>query len=61
MLAPPNLGPEGKFMDLMMMIMNGGRERTREEFETLLGAARLRITDVTPTADLLSVIECAPV
>jgi hypothetical protein len=60
LVQPPNTGPEGKFMDLMMMVMNGGRERTREEIGTLLATGGFRITDVKQAWSLLSVIECAP-
>ena len=34
-LAPPNEGPEGKFSDLNMLVMPGGRERTEAEFAAL--------------------------
>ena len=59
-IGSPNTFPEGKFLDLMMLVMTGGRERTREEFSALFSAADLRLAAVTPTATLLSVIEAAP-
>lgn len=43
LLAPPNEGIEGKLSDLNMMVVTGGRERTREEFSELLADAGLRI------------------
>jgi len=53
----PDPSPEGPFMDLMMMVMNGGRERTRDEFSALFSAAGFRVTSVTSTATALSLIE----
>jgi hypothetical protein len=58
-IGPPNAGPEGKFMDLTMMALTGGRERTRDEFATLLAAAGFQLLSVTPTATSLSLIEAA--
>jgi hypothetical protein len=56
-IGPPNASPEGKFMDLAMMVMNGGRERTRDEFANLFAEAGFRLTRVTPTATAVSVLE----
>ena len=56
-IGPPNTSSEGKFLDLTMLVMTGGRERTREEFGALFSASELRLTTVTPTSNLLSVIE----
>ena len=46
----------GKLLDLMMLVV-GGRERTREHYERLFSAAGLRLTRVIPTAHEVSVIE----
>jgi SAM-dependent methyltransferase len=46
----------GKWLDLMMLVV-GGRERTREEYAELFSAAGLRLTRVVPTAHEVSVIE----
>ena len=57
--------PEGdessfsKLLDLNMLVMNGGRERTQAEFQELFDAAGLRITRVLPTLSPLSVVEGA--
>ena len=56
-LAPPNEDPVSKFSDLNMMVMTGGRERTEEEFATLLAAAGFRLTAVTGTGTQYSVVE----
>jgi hypothetical protein len=58
-IGPPNTSREGNFMDLSMMVLTGGRERTRGEFAALLAGAGFRLVSVTPTATSLSVIEGA--
>jgi hypothetical protein len=47
-----------KFLDLNMMIMSGGRERTREQFHDLFAAAGFELTTIAPTVAPLSVLEC---
>ncbi|MFE2378499.1 methyltransferase [Streptomyces sp. NPDC059398] len=48
-------------MDLnMLTLSNGGRERSRSEFESLFRAAGLRLGRVTPSASLMSVVEAVP-
>ena len=59
-VGAPNFGPEGKFLDLMMMVMTGGRERTSEEFDELFRAGGFHLVTVTPTTSNLSVMECVP-
>jgi hypothetical protein len=49
-----------KLLDLNMLVMNGGRERTKGEFQELFEAAGLRMTRVIPTLSPLSVIEGVP-
>jgi ubiquinone/menaquinone biosynthesis C-methylase UbiE len=46
-----------KFIDLNMLVMTGGRERTEEEFRRLYEAAGFRLTRVVPTESPFSVIE----
>ncbi|WP_460376788.1 methyltransferase, partial [Thermus antranikianii] len=46
-----------KFMDLNMLVMTGGRERTEEEYRLLLKAAGFRLTKIIPTGSPMSVIE----
>ena len=55
----PNASPDGKFMDLAMMVVTGGRERTEDEFAGLLAEAGFQLISITPTATLLSLIEGA--
>jgi hypothetical protein len=45
-----------KFMDLAMLVMTGGRERTESEYRSLLGRAGLRITSIISTGTELSLI-----
>jgi O-methyltransferase domain/Dimerisation domain len=45
------------FMDLVMLFMTGGWERTEAEYRSLLGANGFKLTRVIPTASLVSIIE----
>ena len=47
--------------DLHMLVITGGRERTRSEYERLLDTAGFRLTDVIATDVLDRVIEAQPV
>jgi hypothetical protein len=47
-----------KLLDLNMLVMNGGRERTQAEFCALLNAADYKLTRIVPTMAPQSVIEC---
>jgi len=58
MVVPPGNQPhQAKLYDLMMMVMLGGRERTRYEFEDLLTSAGFRLIQIVDTNTPLSVIE----
>lgn len=48
-----------KCMDLNMLVMTGGRERTEAEYRALLDSAGLRLTRIIPTHTAMSVIEAA--
>ena len=50
----------GKFIDLNMLVMTGGRERTEEEYRTLLEAGGFKITRVISTDSPMSIIEAVP-
>lgn len=50
-----------KFFDLIMMTMTGGRERTENEWRTLLGKAGFHVERIIPTESFLSIIEAVPV
>lgn len=53
----PHIGP---LMDLNMMVMTGGAERTEEEFRALLTAAGFRVDGVVTTNSPFTVIEAVP-
>ena len=44
-----------------MLVITGGRERRRSEYERLLGSAGFRMTEVIPADTAESVIEARPV
>lgn len=50
----------GKLMDLLMLAVTGGTERTRQEFSHLLSAAGFRLRRVVPTSTHQSIIEAVP-
>ncbi len=49
-----------KLLDLNMLVMNGGRERTQAEFCGLLDSSDYRLTRIVPTMAPQSVIEAVP-
>jgi len=49
-----------KLLDLNMMVMTGGRERTRAEFAALLNTAGYSLTRIIPTVAPQSVLEAIP-
>ncbi len=46
-----------KYMDLNMLVMTGGRERTEDEYRALLKASGFRLTRIIPTESPMSIIE----
>jgi hypothetical protein len=56
-IPPGNDSHIGKLVDLEMLIMAGGHERTEAQFRNLLAAAGLRLTRIVPTASPMCVIE----
>ena len=59
-IEPGNEPFFGKWLDLHMLVMHGGQDRTREEYERLLERAGFRLQQVIPTSFLRSVIEAVP-
>jgi hypothetical protein len=47
----------GKLLDITMLVMPGGQERTAPEYGELLGKAGFRLERVVPTASAVSVVE----
>jgi len=60
-IPPPNVPALSKFLDLNMMVMLGGRERTETEYASLLEGAGFRLTGITPTHTEIKVIEAMPI
>ena len=61
-VVPPGSEPHfSKFIDLNMLVMTGGRERTEEEYRLLLEAGGFKLTKVIPTGSPMSIIEAEPV
>lgn len=60
-IAPGNEPDFGKFLDLHMLALVGGRERTEAEYRTLLAEAGFRLTTTVPTQAGSSVVEAIPV
>lgn len=57
-VLPEGSGPHwAKTLDVMMLTMTGGRERTLSQYDALLRASGLELVGVTPTATAFSVIE----
>jgi hypothetical protein len=60
-VIPPGNDPNfGKLLDLNMLLIPGGKERTENEYRALYTAAGFRLTSITPTASEVSVIEGRP-
>jgi hypothetical protein len=60
-IRPGNDLDPAKYMDLNMLVMLGGRERTADDFGTLYTQAGFRLTRIVPTTSGFSVIEGTPV
>ena len=59
-VIPPGNEPSfGKLMDLTMLVIPGGAERTEEEYRRLYEAAGFRLTRIVPTSTEVCVIEGA--
>lgn len=57
-VIPPGNDPLGaKFLDLTMLALPGGQERTEAEFRQLFETAGFRLTRIIPTATEVSIIE----
>ena len=57
-VIPPGNDPHpGKIMDILMMALTEGRERTEAEFRALFRQAGLELTKVVPTPSVLSIVE----
>ena len=62
-IVPPGNDPDpSKFLDLRMLVLSGGRERTAPEFETICAAAGFRVTKIVRLDGVgpFSLIEAVP-
>ena len=60
-LIPDESGPNWpKVLDVLMLAVLTGRQRTEHEYEELLGAAGFRLERVIPTFANVSILEAAP-
>jgi O-methyltransferase domain len=50
----------GKVLDIVMLVIPGGQERTEAEYAALLRKAGFRLTRVVPTASAVGVVEAVP-
>jgi len=59
-LAEGNEPSPGKIVDVAMLVLTGGRERTTDQYRELLGGAGFRLNRVVPTPTGMVVIEALP-
>lgn len=61
-LIPPGDQPSpAKFIDVIMLLMAGGRERTEAEYRSLLQSNGFELRRVIPTPSMLSIIEAVKI
>jgi O-methyltransferase domain/Dimerisation domain len=60
-IQPGNVAQPAKWLDLNMLVLPGGRERTEAEFREMYAKAGFRLERVAPTPTEVSVIEGRPV
>lgn len=58
LLSEPPQVNETAMMDLNMMVMTGGRERTAAQYQALVERAGMRVLNVIPTQGPYQLIEC---
>jgi hypothetical protein len=57
-VIPPGNEPfHGKFLDLQMLLIPGGKERTEDEYRTLFERAGFELTRIVPTGTEVSIVE----
>jgi hypothetical protein len=61
MVIPAGDAPHpGKLLDMVMLVVAGGQERTEAEYATLLNRAGFHLSRVMPTESPVSVMEAIP-
>jgi hypothetical protein len=57
-VIPPGNDPDrGKLADVQMLVITGGRERSKQEFAKVFREAGLKLTRIVPTKCPLSIVE----
>ncbi|HEV2904013.1 MAG TPA: methyltransferase, partial [Pyrinomonadaceae bacterium] len=56
-IKPGNDSFFGKLMDIEMLVLAGGRERSEQEYRALFALAGFELTKIIPTQTTLSLIE----
>ena len=57
-VIPPGNEPfGGKFLDLVMLLIPGGQERTEVEYRKLFDKAGFELTRIVPTSTEVSILE----
>lgn len=59
-VGPPGTDPHSTFLDLMMLVSAGGRERTEPEWRSLLAAAGFRLESATRATEDSHVLVAVP-
>lgn len=59
-IPPGNTPMFGKLLDLNMLVIPGGQERTEEEYRRLYAAGGFKLSRIVPTSTEVSVIEGVP-
>ena len=58
MVIPPGNEPSvAKLLDLEMLVITGGRERTESEFKNLFESSGFRLSRIIPTDENVCIIE----
>ena len=61
-LVPETPGPDhSKLLDIIMLAVTGGRERTGDEYERLLSNAGFELEGVVPTSSTYFIVEATAV
>jgi hypothetical protein len=60
-VSEKNLPSTGKIIDIIMLTLTGGQERTDDEYRDLLASAGFRLNRVIPTSAEFAIIEALPV
>ncbi len=60
-VGPPNEDPLAKFIDLMMLVSAGGRERTEEEWRAQFADGGIELVSARRATPTSHVIKAAPV